>query len=112
MWSILTDDRIDFVPIFYWIGSVADDHIWVFTRCMDMYMAIAEDSLQDSCDLSVDLLDSIESTLADSSRERWYLLDTDDPLIRDDEEIKLVVDPWEEYEREKKYPIQAQSTPK
>jgi hypothetical protein len=61
---------------------------------MDMDMSIVENCLEDTCDLSIYLLYSIETTFGYSSWERWYLIDTDDPLIRDDEEVELVIDPW------------------
>jgi hypothetical protein len=111
MTPIFTDDGVDFVAIGYWIRGESYDHIWVLTRGMYMDMTIAEDSLEDSRDLGVHLLDPIESTLGDTTREWWYLIDTDDPLICDDEEIELIVDPWEQYECEKQHPIDTQSSP-
>ena len=94
MGSILTDDCIDPIPIFYWIRSKADDHIWVLTRRMDMDMSVSENGLEYTSDLRIDLLDTVESTLTHSSREWRYLLDTDNTLIRDDEEVELIVHPW------------------
>jgi hypothetical protein len=70
MSSVFTDYRVDPISIFYWIGSISDDHIGMLTCGMYMNMAVAEDSLEDAGDLSIDLLDSIKSTLRDTTRER------------------------------------------
>ena len=94
MGPIFADDRIDTIPILYGIRSITNDHIWVLTRGMDMHMPKSENGLEDARDLCIDLLDTIESTLTHSSREWRYLIDTDDPLICDDEEVELVVHPW------------------
>jgi hypothetical protein len=69
MCSIFADDGVDFVPVFYWIGYIVHDHIRVLTCRMDMDMTISENCLEDSCDLGIDLLYSIQSTLCDTTRE-------------------------------------------
>jgi hypothetical protein len=111
MRPIFADDRIDTVPILYWIGSVTDYHIRVLTGRMYVYMTIVEDCLENSCYLSIDLLHTIETTLTHSPRERRQLLNTDDTLVSDDEEIELVIDPREENKSEKEHPIYTQSSP-
>ena len=111
MGSIVTDNWVDFVPIFHWTRSICYDHIWVLTRSMYMDMPISEKSLEYAGDISIDLLHSVESALSDTTREWWYLIDPDDSLIRDDEEIEFIVDPWEQYECEKQHPIDTHPTP-
>lgn len=69
--SILTDDCIDAIPIFYWIRSKSDDHIWVLTRSMDMDMSVPENGLEYAGDLSIDLLDTIQTTFRDTTGEWW-----------------------------------------
>jgi hypothetical protein len=79
---------------------------------MDMDMPISEHCLEYARDLCIDLLDTIESTLTHSSREGRDLINTNYPLIRDDEQIELVVHPREENKREKRHPKNTQSSPK
>lgn len=66
-----------------------------------MHIAESEYRLEYTCCMCVDLLDSIEWTLTDAARECWYLVDTDDTCISDDEEVEFVIDPVEEDKSQK-----------
>jgi hypothetical protein len=79
---------------------------------MDMYMSESKYGLEDTSDLCIHLLDSIESTFCHATREGSYLFDTDDTLISNEEEIQFIIDPGYEYKCKKKHPIKANPSPK
>lgn len=109
--TMFLDDIIDSSSIFYGFRSILYDHIRCFTSGMYVDIAISENCLDNPCGMSVYLLDFIESTFGDISREDRYLLDTDDTRIGYDKEIELVVDPVDEDIGKKCYPIETNPTP-
>lgn len=71
----------------------------------------SENRLEDTSSMSIHFLNTVERTLTDRTRECWYLIDTDDTRISDDEEIEFIIDPVEEHKREEHDPVEWESTP-
>jgi hypothetical protein len=67
--SICLDDIIDPPGVLYRIWGILYNHIGCFTGCVDVDISVFEDSLKYARSLSVYLLDAIEATLRDATRE-------------------------------------------
>jgi hypothetical protein len=78
---------------------------------MDVDISESENRLENTCCMSIHFLDSIERTLTHIACECWELLYADHTRISDDEEIQLIIDPVQEHECEKYYPIQCHASP-
>ena len=109
--SIFLYHIIDSTAILYRVWSIVHDHIRCLTRSMNMYVSESKYSLEYTCCVSIHLLNTIETTLCDTTWECWDLLYTDHARVGDDEEIEFVIDPVEEDKCEKKYPIYRESSP-
>ena len=76
-----------------------------------MDISESEYSLEYTCCMSIDFLHTIETTLSDCTRKSWYLLDSYNSRIRDDDDIELVIDPVEEDKCQKHDPVYTESSP-
>ena len=79
---------------------------------MDMDISESEYRLPDSCGMSIDLLDSIEWTLTHTTRERRYLVDTDDTIVCYDEYIEFIIEPIQKYKSQSNNPKEGHASPK
>ncbi len=67
--------------------------------------------LEYSCGMCIHLLDTIETTLSHIPGEGRYLIDPDDARISDDDDIKLVIDPVDQYKCHKHNPVYREPSP-
>ncbi len=67
--------------------------------------------LQDTSGMSIHLLDTIETTLSNCTGKGWYLLDSYDTRVSDDDDIELIIDPVEKDKCQKYDPVQRESSP-
>ena len=72
---------------------------------MDRQCSEIEEIRKESFSLGIYLLDAFEGTFTEVDMEKSDLIDTDDALIRDDDEIEFIIRPDDEDENEKYRPI-------
>lgn len=109
--SVGLDDIVDSASIFYRIRSIVYYHVRSFACGMDMDIAISEDSLEDSGCMSINFLDSIETTFCYSSWKCGNLLDSNHSRVSDDKKIKLIINPVKKDKCKKGNPIDSYASP-
>ena len=109
--AIFLDNVIDPASILYRIRCIANHHVRGLTRRMDMDIPESEEWLNNPWGMSIHFLNTVEWAFTHGSRQRWYLIDTDDPRISDNEEIEFIIDPVDQYKCEKYDPIEWEPSP-
>jgi len=78
---------------------------------MDMDVSIMEDCLKNTCDFSIDFLDTTKATFGNASWKSWNLFNTYNSLISNDKQFDFIIDPREENKGDKYEPIDTEASP-